>query len=287
MARSRTSRDRVSRHESKGLLTGDVTQHVFPQRMFRISASAQRVGKAVFEDMKEAHTLCCEMKTAAREGKAKIVYRPLGSQTLLFTYFNAALGRKNDGSAQAGKFHLPTDKSALNTEQPSNLLEYHSSKISRVVRSSMAAESCALSKGADYQLYNRLLYDALCFGRVEIQEDWRSQLRVEGLMVTDAKAVFDHCRTTGHLAQERQTAIDLPMTRRLIEERRLSVRWVPTFKQPADSLTKSMKDLLLTTWKRDGLICLTSTAEDQQEECHRSQIRRATRTASSTGEAVW
>ena len=32
----------------------------------------------------------------------------------------------------------------------------------------MAAESCALTKEADRQLYNRLLYNAFRFGRVEV-----------------------------------------------------------------------------------------------------------------------
>ena len=253
-------------------------QHVFPEFMYRISALAQRVGTAVFfEDMKDANALCSEMHAAARAGKAKIEYRPLEGETMFVTFFDAALGRKQDGSAQAGEFHLITDKRALTESRPSNLLEFHSSKISRVVRSSMAAESCALTKGADHQLYNRLLYDALCFGRIEVKSEWRNQLHALGVLVTDAKALYDHCLTTGHMAQERQTAIDLLMSKRMIEERQMDLRWVPTFKQLADSLTKSMRDVLLTQWKCDGLVCLTSTPEDLQDESRRAMIRKGQR----------
>lgn len=54
-------------------------------------------------------------------------------------------------------------------------------------------------------MYNRLLFD---FSTIEVASDWRSRLKAQGVAVTDAKAVFDHCLTTGHMAQERQTAID-------------------------------------------------------------------------------
>ena len=252
-------------------------QHVWPEFMFRISSLAQRVGTASFDDMKEAHSLCSEMHAAAHEGRAKITYRPLQGEHLFVTYFDAALGRKHDGSAQSGEFHLLTDSQALLKSRCSNVLEYHSNKISRIVRSSIAAESCALTRAADHQLYNRLLFDALRFGRIDIGSGWRSQLQIPGILVTDAKALYDHCSTTGHLAQERQTAIDLLMAKQMIEEKHMALRWVPTFKQLADSLTKAMKDLLLIQWKRDGQICLISTDQDLIEESRRASIRKGQR----------
>ena len=115
------------------------------------------------------------------------------------------------------------------------------------------------------------------FGRIEVESEWRNQLHALGVLVTDAKALYDHCLTTGHMAQERQTAIDLLMSKRMIEERQMDLRWVPTFKQLADSLTKSMRDVLLTQWKCDGLVCLTSTPEDLQEESRRAMIRKGQR----------
>ena len=252
-------------------------QHVFPEFMYRISSLAQRVGTASYDDMKEAHALCAEMRLAAEQGQAKLVYRPLKGEPMFVSYFDAALGRKNDGSAQSGELHLITDVGALRESRNANVIEYHSNKIARVVRSSMAAESCALTKSTDHQLYNRLLYDALKYGHTEVHSDWRSTLRVSGVQVTDAKALFDHCHTTGGLAQERQTAIDLLMAKQWIEEKLMTLKWVPTFKQVADALTKSMKDTLLTLWKKNGQVCLVSTAADQAEETRRSQIRRGQR----------
>ena len=251
-------------------------QHVLPEFMFRASSLAQAVSVATHEHVKEANTLLQDLHTSARNGEAQLTYRALHGEPLFVTYFDAALGKK-DGVAQSGEIHLLTDTQAISEKRMSNILEFHSNKISRVVRSSMAAESCALTRGADHQLYNRLLYDALRFGKVKTDGSWRDTLRVPGILVTDARALYDHCHTTGHMAQERQTALDLLMSKRMIEEKLMSLRWVPTFKQLADSLTKNMKDILLRQLKRDGLMCLTSTHEDVQEEQRRSQIRKGQR----------
>lgn len=67
------------------------------------------------------------------------------------------------------------------------------------------------------------------------------------------------------------------MSKKLIEDKLIELRWVPTFKQIADALTKSMKDLLLTDLKRRGLTSLVSTSEDEREEIRRAAIRRGQR----------
>ena len=84
---------------------------------------------------------------------------------------------------------------------------YHSNKISRVVKRSMAAEECSMTSASDKQLYNRLLLQALWFGKVQLETNWREKLCIQGVVVTDAKSLYDHCVKTGHLASERQTAL--------------------------------------------------------------------------------
>ena len=45
-----------------------------------------------------------------------------------------------------------------------NVIEFHSNKIHRVVRSSLAAEGCAMASSADRQLFNRVIFDAMTQG---------------------------------------------------------------------------------------------------------------------------
>lgn len=61
-------------------------------------------------------------------------------------------------------------------------IEYHSNKISRVVKRSMAAEECSMTSASDKQLYNRLLLQALWFGKVQLETNWREKLCIQGVV---------------------------------------------------------------------------------------------------------
>ena len=125
---------------------------------------------------------------------------------------------------------------------------YHSNKISRVVKRSMAAEECSMTSASDKQLYNRLLLQALWFGKVQLETNWREKLCIQGVVVTDAKSLYDHCVKTGHLASERQTALYTLQTKELLQNGFLQLKWTPTFRQLADGLTKEMEQFLLREW---------------------------------------
>ena len=93
-----------------------------------------------------------------------------------------------------------------------------------------------MTSAADRIVYNRALFDALCNGRSEISPRRRQELNVEGGVITDAKGFNDHVNKTGSMASEKQTALDMLMVKRLVEDRVLCLRRVPTWKQLADAL---------------------------------------------------
>ena len=72
-----------------------------------------------------------------------------------------------------------------------------------MVRSTRAAESAALSKSLDRQLYLRLMVETLLYGQPELQDkDWRTALRIPGILVTDAKSLYDNLQK-GRVASRR------------------------------------------------------------------------------------
>lgn len=252
------------------------SQHILPEYMFKISVLAQKVTSATYGDLKEANKVLLQMKQDVTDGYGRISYYPIKGDMCFVSFFDAGLGKK-DGAAQQGEVRLISSTEVAEKVCRANLLEFHSNKISRVVRSSMAAESCAMTSAADKQLYNRLLFGALRFGVLDVPCEWRKNLRAKGFLITDARSLFDHCHKTGHLAQERQTAIDMLMTKNMVEEGIVEMKWVPTFKQLADPLTKEMTDLLLRKFKRTNQICLNCTAEDLETEKKRAAIRKGQR----------
>ena len=133
-----------------------------------------------------------------------------------------------------------TDVKVASRPVVGNLVEYESSTIRRVVRSTMAAESAALSKSLDRQFYLRLMIESLLYGQPELRDtDWRLNLRVPGILVTDAKSLYDNLQKDGSLPAERQTLlVDVLVAKDLVEQKCIDVRWLANSHQFADFLTK-------------------------------------------------
>ena len=80
----------------------------------------------------------------------------------------------------------------------------------------------------------------MLFGEPGLHSGWKSQLKVPGIMVTDARSVFDHLKKTGSIPTERQVMLDLLAAKEMVEEGEVKIRWVPTQHMLADPLTKVM-----------------------------------------------
>ena len=130
----------------------------------------------------------------------------------------------------------------------------------------------------DRQLYARLLLEAILHGEPEFNEGWRHRLKVPGVVVTGAKSLYDHLRTTGSIPAERQTLIDLLIARDLCENGDLEIRWVPTAHQLADVLTKMMKvPETMRQFLTEQVYCLVQTEEQQEKEEHLKHLRQGQR----------
>ena len=96
-------------------------------------------------------------------------------------------------------------------------------------------------------------------------------------MVTDAKSLFDHVKKVGHLTAERQTALDLHLTKQMVETGILGIRWCPTFKQYADAVTKEMDTEQFTVYRQFWELCMKQTEQDKVLEERRAALRRGQR----------
>ena len=67
----------------------------------------------------------------------------------------------------------------------------------------------------------------LC-GEPDYGSDWRHNLKIPGIVITDAKSLFDHLSTAGSVPKQRQTLIDLLIARDLAEGKAVQLKWVPT-----------------------------------------------------------
>lgn len=252
-------------------------QHVLPEKLYAVSELAQAVTKATMSHARTANSLLATFQKMAESGMMKMIYRPLPGDPCVVSFFDASLGKSTGVKAQQGQVHFLSTLQARDEPVISSVVEFRSSRITRVVKSSLAAEGNALSNAADEQLFLRLITGALWYGPEVVTAEWKESLRVPGIVVTDAKALFDHLEKTGHMTSERQTMLDILAAKQLVESASMMVAWVPTFRQFADVLTKDMVDELFKKFKRDGLLCLRETADDARLEAHRATLRKAQR----------
>ena len=117
----------------------------------------------------------------------------------------------------------------------------------------------------------------LLTGSQELAAQWRQKLNIPGSLITDAKSLFDHLITTGQIPTERQTLLDLLTAKDLVENKIVDMRWVPTYKQHADYLTKVMLAWLWVEFMNKGVISLRETPEEAEEEDRRRGLRKAQR----------
>jgi hypothetical protein len=194
------------------------------------------------------------------------------------TFFDASLGKEEDGRSQLGSIHFLTTVKAKEEPTAAAVIDFYTTKCSRVVSSSMAAESCSLSQAIDRHLYLRLLLDQLERGPYQITPDWRKEMQIEGVVITDAKSLYDHMHATGQVPQqERQTMLDFLVAKDQLEQQVFQLMWVPTHRQHADGLTKRMRNVLWEEFMRRGKISLKETPEERELEEHRRKIRQGQR----------
>ena len=144
------------------------------------------------------------------------------SQIVVLTLMDASFANETGSKSQMGFISLIADASVSTKPAVVNTVEFQSTTITRIVRSTMAAESASLAQAVDRQLYLRLLIECILYGEPDLSGDWRMQLKVPGLVVTDAKSMYDHLSKSGSIPTERQTLIDLLVARDLHENGAIS-----------------------------------------------------------------
>ena len=254
--------------------------HVAPKLAYEVSKAAQKdFTELTYEDVKFLNNIIRKLQIMVEKGDARLKFRKLDLSDLqVVTPFDASFAREPGMKSQLGFMNLITSKYIIEQECLCNVVEFQSSTIHRVVKSTLAAEAAALSTAIDRQLYLRLLLESFVYGEPECGPDWRHKLKIPGVLVTDAKSLYDHLSKTGSVPKEKQTLIDLLVVRDLTESKAVTVAWVPTKHMLVDSLTKTMSTtLVFERLMREGLYCLTQKAAEQKVEEHRKLLRQGQR----------
>lgn len=105
---------------------------------------------------------------------------------------DAALANRIDLSSTGGFLIAATSEKMLRGERaPLTLVAWRSSRLARKARSSLAAETQAMSEADQELLFVRLAWAEFCGFEVDLRHSEKTISRVPGTVVTDAKALYD------------------------------------------------------------------------------------------------
>ena len=144
------------------------------------------------------------------------------TDNLRITVFaDASLGNLPDGGSQAGYLVFLVDD-----EGNAALIDWKSYKIRRVVRSTLAAETLAMSDAVDSAMLVALT--------------WSEMLGCDNIPVeaiTDCRSLYDNVNST-KMCTEKRLRIDIAMLKQMQERSEIVLQWIDTKEQLADVLTK-------------------------------------------------
>ena len=111
-----------------------------------------------------------------------------------------------------------------------------------------------------------------------MQVDWRKHLKIPGIVVTDAKSLFDHLGKPGSIPTERHTLIDLLVAHDLQKNGAVKFHWLPNTHMIAGVLTKATPvNEVYRKFRDQGLYSLVQTVQQVEDEHHRLTLRQGQR----------
>ena len=252
--------------------------HLLPELVYSVSALAQGSVKRVLH-MCALNELIDRLLDLNKKGKCKLVVRPVPIDKLVvLTIMDASFANEIGSKSQMGILYLIADAAVSTVSSTVNTMESQSTTIARIVRSTMSAESASLAQAVDRQLYLRLLIECMLYDEPDLTKDWRMHLKIPGLLVTDAKSMYDHLSKSGSIPTERHTLMDLLVARDLHEHGAVRLYWLPNKHMLADVLTKAVSpNEVYVKYRDQGLFSLVPTAQQEEEEAKRMALRQGHR----------
>ena len=236
-----------------------VARESLPQIAFDVSDLQQRFNVATVTELVRANTVLRQAKKLVLTNVLKFVPINLDKATFI-SVTDASFAGQPKGSSQMGLAVLMSTGKILEGSDTANMIEWHSKKIHRVVKSTLAAEAAAMSFGFDRTFFAREVFTEIMFGR---DRKWKDvppiiplalQLTAEsGLtqdlsypvgMATDCKSLYDVCIRPTSMPTEKRVTLDLLDVRHHLDQHpaMYQVRWIPTTAMLVDALTKHLPD---------------------------------------------
>lgn len=181
----------------------------------------------------------------------------INQSTLVVTYSDSSWANAENYASQHGCLVLLTDARATEVATHGCLIDWKSSRSSRVCRSTLAAEASAADTSVDRSSFCNLMISEI----LQRVQSFRITLPLRMLQVTDCKSLYDSIVAENPSVEDKRTIISVRSIQQYITAE--NVHWVPTHVQWADGLTKYSKKLMAIfhDWLQHPYVLLREQAQ--------------------------
>ncbi len=190
------------------------------------------------------------------------------------TYSDASFATREKQHSQKGHLVIATDKGIFEKQTViTSPIAWSSKKIDRVVASTLAAETYALSNAIDGMEWIRILWQWI----VDPNCNWRKpadclKSAPKSLAVVDCKSLFDVIvkKNTTPQCKEHRTLLEAIVIKDRVQAG-TQMHWVHSAAQLADSLTKVMNTSTLRSYLKHRRCCLHDMQAVLQDRADKKQ----------------
>ena len=201
-----------------------VAKQTRPDVMFDACILASSLKNATVQSIHDANKVIRKLKAE----KVTLKFQHLGNNDALHltVFSDASLGNLPDGGTQGG-----TLITLMGENGKFSPLSWQSKRIRRVVRSTLAGETLAMSDGIDNAIFLATLFSELTTGTPDLNGP-------RLVCVTDNHSLYDALKSTKQVTEKR-LRLDISGIKELIQDNTIKkVLWSVTKAQLADCLTK-------------------------------------------------
>lgn len=222
----------------------------------RLSLLQAKINCATIGDLHEANRLLGDCQ---KHSQVKLIVWPIPPEQIRFVaYSDASFATREKQQSQKGTIILTAHQDIMQQKPAqAGALLWSSKKIDRIVASTLAAETYALSQSVDLLEWVRILWQWMQLPSTawkQPEELLRKAPRA--ITVVDCKSLYDVIiKNTTPQCREHRTLLEALIIKDRIQLG-VDMHWVHSAAQLADSLTKAMDTSTLRAFLEHGKICL-------------------------------
>jgi len=193
-----------------------------PDIMFDVCQLASNYSRATVQDLLDVNKV---LKRIALD-RLTLKFQPLKGEVSLVIFTDASFGNLPDGGTQGGYLVLLVGEGGKFSP-----ICWNSKRVRRVVRSTLAGETLAMSEGVDVGIYLAAMYTELNCGAPKSEN-------VPLVCITDNRSLCDAVRSNKSVTEKR-LRLEISNIKDMLSTGQIKeIKWAESEKQLADCLTK-------------------------------------------------